>query len=56
MDSQSAPQVIAAIERLSNRIAKMDETAVEAAAIANEARRAAMDAAEATNPFWVLVQ
>lgn len=50
MDNQSAPQVIAAIERLSNRIAKMDETAVESAAIANEARRAAMDAAEATNP------
>lgn len=50
MDNQSAQKVIAAIERLSNRIAKLDETSVESAAIANEARRAAMDAAEATNP------
>jgi len=50
MDDQAATKVIAAIERLSNRIAKLDETSVEAAAIANEARRAAMDAAEATNP------
>lgn len=50
MDDQAAKKVIAAIERLSNRIAKLDETSVEAAAIANEARRAAMDAAEATDP------
>ena len=50
MDNQSAQKVIAAIERLSNRIAKLDETSVESAAIANEARRAAMDAAEATDP------
>ena len=50
MDDHAAKKVIAAIERLSNRIAKLDETTVEAAAIANEARRAAMDAAEATNP------
>ena len=50
MDNQSAQKVIAAIERLSNRIAKLDETSVESAAIATEARRAAMDAAEATNP------
>ena len=50
MDDQAATKVIAAIERLSNRIAKLDETSVEAAAIANEARRAAMDAADATNP------
>ena len=50
MDNLSAQQVIAAIERLSNRIAKLDETSVESAAIANETRRAAMDAAEATNP------
>ena len=50
MDDQAAKKVIAAIERLPNRIAKLDETSVEAAAIANEARRAAMDAAEATNP------
>jgi len=50
MDDQAATKVIAAIERLSNRIAKLDETSVESAAIANEARRAAMDAAEATNP------
>ena len=50
MDNRSAQQVIAAIERLSNRIAKLDETGVESAAIANEARRAAMDAAEATSP------
>ena len=50
MDDQAATKVIAAIERLSNRIAKLDETSVEAAAIANEARRAAMDAAEATSP------
>ena len=50
MDNQAAKKVISAIERLSNRIAKLDETSVEAAAIANEARRAAMDAADATNP------
>jgi len=50
MDDQAATKVIAAIERLSNRIAKLDETSIESAAIANEARRAAMDAAEATNP------
>lgn len=50
MNDQAATKVIAAIERLSNRIAKLDETSVEAAAIANEARRAAMDAAEATDP------
>ena len=50
MDDHAATKVIAAIERLSNRIAKLDETSVEAAAIANEARRAAMDAAEATDP------
>lgn len=50
MDDQAATKVIAAIERLSNRIAKLDKTSVEAAAIANEARRAAMDAAEATDP------
>ena len=50
MNDQAATKVIAAIERLSNRIAKLDETSVEAAAIANEARRAAMDAAEATSP------
>ena len=50
MDDQAATRVIAEIERLSNRIAKLDETSVEAAAIANEARRAAMDAAEATDP------
>jgi len=50
MDDRAASKVIAAIERLSNRIAKLDETSVESAAIANEARRAAMDAAEATNP------
>ena len=50
MDNRSAQQVIAAIERLSNRIAKLDETSVESAAIANWARRAAMDAAEATSP------
>jgi len=50
MDDQAAKKVIAAIERLSNRIAKLDETSVEAAAIANEARRAAMNAAEATDP------
>jgi len=50
MDDQAATKVIAAIERLSNRIAKLDETSVESAAIANEARRAAMDAADATNP------
>lgn len=50
MDDQAARKVIAAIERLSNRIAKLDETSVEAAAIANEARRAAMDAADATSP------
>jgi len=50
MDDQAATKVIAAIERLSNRIAKLDETSVEAAAIANEARRAAMDAADATSP------
>jgi hypothetical protein len=50
MDDQAATKVIAAIERLSNRIAKLDETSVESAAIANEARRAAMDAAEATDP------
>jgi len=37
MDNQSAQKVIAAIERLSNRIAKLDETSVESAAIANEA-------------------
>lgn len=49
MDDQAAAKVIAAIERLSNRIAKLDETSVESAAIANEARRAAMDAAEATD-------
>ena len=50
MDDQAATKVIAAIERLSNRIAKLDETSVESAAIANEARRATMDAADATNP------
>jgi len=50
MDNQSAQKVIAAIERLSNRIAKLDETCVESGAIATEGRRAAMDAAEATNP------
>ena len=50
MDDHAVKKVIAAIERLSNRIAKLDETSVEAAAIANEARRAAMDAAEATDP------
>jgi len=50
MDNRSAQQVIAAIERLSNRIAKLDETGVESAAIAIEARRAAMYAAEATSP------
>jgi hypothetical protein len=49
MDDQAATKVIAAIERLSNRIAKLDETSVESAVIANEARRAAMDAAEATD-------
>ncbi len=49
MNDQAATKVIAAIERLSNRIAKLDETSVESAAIANEARRAAMDAAEATD-------
>jgi len=39
MDNQSAQKVIAAIERLSNRIAKLDETSVESAAIASEGRR-----------------
>jgi len=53
MDDQAAAKVIAAIERLSNRIAKLDETSVESAAIANEARRAAMDAAEATSPVQI---
>ena len=50
MDDQAATKVIAAIERLSNRIAKLDELSLETAAVATEARRAAMDAAEATNP------
>ena len=50
MDNQSAQKIIAAIERLSNRIAKLDELSLETAAVATEARRAAMDAAEATNP------
>jgi len=50
MDDQAATKVIAAIERLSNRIAKLDGLSLETAAVATEARRAAMDAAEATNP------
>ena len=50
MDDEGAKKVVIAIERLSNRIAKLDATCVEAAAIANEARRAAMDAADATDP------
>lgn len=50
MDNQGAAKVIAAIERLSNRIAKLDELSLETAAVSTEARRAAMDAAEATNP------
>ena len=49
MDDKAAEKVIAAIQRLSNRIAKLDETCVEGAAFANEARRAAMDAADATD-------
>ena len=36
MDDEGATKVVIAIERLSNRIAKLDATCVEAAAIAND--------------------
>lgn len=50
MDDQAGTKVIAAIERLSNRIAKLDDLSLETVAVATEARRAAMDTAEATSP------
>lgn len=50
MDDEGAQKVIAAILRLTNKVNSLDRMTVEAAAIANEGRQAAMDAAEATNP------
>ena len=50
MDDEGAAKLIAVIHRLANRIDSLDKITVEAAAIAHEGRRAAMDAADATNP------
>ena len=50
MDDEAAQKVIAAILRLTNKVDSLDRITVEAAAIANEGRQAAMDAADATNP------
>lgn len=50
MDDEGAQKVIAAIIRLTNKVNSLDRITVEAAAIANEGRQAAMDAADATNP------
>ena len=50
MDDQSAAKVITAILRLSNKVDKLDKITLEAAAIADQGRQAAMDAADATNP------
>ena len=50
MDDEGAVKLIAVIHRLANRIDSLDKITVEAAAIANEGRQAAMDAADATSP------
>ena len=50
MDDEGATKLIAVIHRLANRIDSLDKITVEAAAIAHEGRRAAMDAADATSP------
>ena len=50
MDDEGAIKLIAVIHRLANRIDSLDKITVEAAAIANEGRQAAMDAADATSP------
>ena len=50
MDDEGAAKLIAVIHRLANRIDSLDKITVEAAAIAHEGRRAAMDAADATSP------
>ena len=50
MDDEAATKVIAAILRLTNKVDSLDRMTVEAAAIANEGRQAAMDAADATSP------
>ena len=50
MDDEGAKKLIAVIHRLANRIDSLDRITVESAAIANEGRQAAMDAADATSP------
>ena len=50
MDDEGAMKLIAVIHRLANRIDSLDRITVESAAIANEGRQAAMDAADATSP------
>lgn len=50
MNDEGAKKVIAAILRLTNKVDSLDRMTVEAAAVANEGRQAAMDAAQATNP------
>ena len=50
MDDEGATKLIAVIHRLANRIDSLDKITIEAAAIAHEGRRAAIDAADATSP------
>jgi len=50
MDDEGATKVITAILRLSNKVDKLDKITLEAAAIADQGRQAAMDAADATSP------